>query len=552
MITIRVVPPQGPSFDKRFTVDSIVVGRSSQVELPVPDRAMSRRHARLFRDGVAWKVEDLGSRNGTFVDGRALDQAEVLLPGSRVEVGGSSLELVAAAAPVAPTFGAGQTVFRPAVELLRETGVEAEVNDEAAGGSHQRVVERLRILNDVHRALASSISSDELLDLILERTFEHLQPEEGAIFLREGTGPLRCAASRSLTRGSGQAGLGSSHLADEVVGKGQAALVLDAQVDGRFNQAASLLGAGIRSLVAAPLLEPEGASGMIVLGSRLAVREFTEEDMNLLTSLASVAAMRLRNVRLAREAAERQHLEQEVALARQIQVALLPARLPALPGYELWADNLPSRGVSGDFYKLSTRSGGQDGVIMVADVSGKGIAASLLTASLEALTAPLIESGLAPAEICARASRLLYERTPAAKYATCFFAVLDLARHRLTYVNAGHNPALVVPGDGGPAAWLSSNGPPIGILPAATYAEGTVDLAVGDTVVMYTDGFTEAEDPDEEEYGTERLRAVVEASRRASLAELAAAVAVDLDAHVRGVPFADDRTLVLLRRVGAA
>ena len=172
----------------------------------------------------------------------------------------------------------------------------------------------------------------------------------------------------------------------QVVEERQAALVLDAQTDERFHEAMSLLDAGVRSLVAAPLLDPGGALGLIVLGSRLTVRQFAEEDMELLASLASVAAMRIRNVHLAEEAAERKRLEQEVALAREIQVGLLPDSLPEVEGWDIVAGNIPSRGVSGDFFKVEMRHDESEVVLMLSDVSGKGIAASLLTA-LEALSA---------------------------------------------------------------------------------------------------------------------------------------------------------------------
>ena len=210
--------------------------------------------------------------------------------------------------------------------------------------------------------------------------------------------------------------------------KGQAALVLDAETDQRFNQAASLISAGIRSLVAAPLLDPSGAMGMILLSSTLGVRQFTEEDMELLASLASVASMRIRNTRLAAEAAERQRLEQEVNLARHIQVALLPKSIPQPAGYAIHGGNIPSRGVSGDFYKVVERAEGRECAVLLADVSGKGIAASLLTASLEALSAAPIEEGSSPDAVFSGVSRLLFARTPPEKQPQIFLKLRVLCR----------------------------------------------------------------------------------------------------------------------------
>ena len=266
-------------------------------------------------------------------------------------------------------------------------------------------------------------------------------------------------------------------------------------------------------------------------------------------SLASAAALRIRNLSLTEEAAERRRLESELALARRIQVALLPQDLPAVEGWSIHGGNLPSRGVSGDFYEVVERTGDGGGelVLVIADVSGKGMAASLLTASLEALLAPLIAEGEEADAVCTFASRLLFERTPPEKYATAILAVVDTATGRLTYTVAGHNPALLVRA-GGTVEELGSTGPPLGLLPSVVYAAGEVALAAGDALVLYTDGLVEAADPDDEEYGLERAAEVCRRHAGADPGALARALEEDVEAFVRGVPFADDRTLLIVRR----
>jgi len=183
-------------------------------------------------------------------------------------------------------------------------------------------------------------------------------------------------------------------------------------------------------------------------------------------------------------------------------------------------------------------------------VSGKGIAAALLTASLEALAAGPIEVGLAADGICARLSRRLHARTSPERYATALVGVLDTERHAFSYSNAGHNPALLVRA-GGQAERLAATGIPLGLLPASDYALEEVAVAPGDALLIYTDGVTEATNPEGEEYGLERLEAALRAHLAELLPDLVDGLERDLDAFTRGVPYADDRTLVLVRRLPA-
>jgi serine phosphatase RsbU (regulator of sigma subunit) len=185
---------------------------------------------------------------------------------------------------------------------------------------------------------------------------------------------------------------------------------------------------------------------------------------------------------------------------------------------------------------------------MLSDVSGKGIGASLLTASLEALSAGPIHDGV-PVEVIFRSvSHLLFDRTPPEKYATSFLASVEPNTGFLRYCNAGHNPGLLLRADGS-TEWLESTGMPLGILPEGVFTAEEKTLEVGDTLILYTDGITEPEDPDEEEYGQDRLEAVCVKNREEPIAEIMAAIEKDLYDFVRGVPFLDDRTLVLIRRI---
>jgi sigma-B regulation protein RsbU (phosphoserine phosphatase) len=551
-MNLHVVTTDGAPFDHALGGESFVIGRSSKADLTIPDRSMSRMHARLYLDGGVWHVEDLGSRNGTLLGGRPITDPAKIGHGAVMQIGSTSITLREATRPVpssqrSPSSSDSHTIFRSAAELLQAPEEIRTDSVTPMGEGLRRYADRLRMLTEVNLALDRMMSLDDLLELILDRAFEHLGPEEAAIYLRTDEGGYERAASRSIAQGDTEI-LFSKNLMEQVVEGGQAALVLDAETDERFHEAMSLLDAGVRSLVAAPLLDPDGAVGLIVLGSRLTVRQFDEDDMELLASLASVAAMRIRNVHLLEEAAERRRLEQEVALAREIQVSLLPDSLPEVKGWDITAGNIPSRGVSGDFFKVELRHDESEIVLMLSDVSGKGIGAALLTASLEALSAGPIHDGVPPEDIFRSVSHLLFDRTPPEKYATSFIAAVNPETGALRYCNAGHNPAVLLRANGD-FEWLESTGMPLGILPGGDFTAGERTLEANDTLVLYTDGITEPENPEEEEYGQERLAAVCVKNRSEPLEEMMAAIEEDLYHFVRGVSFVDDRTLVLIRRL---
>jgi sigma-B regulation protein RsbU (phosphoserine phosphatase) len=549
-ITLRVEPLGGEPFEHLVTGDELVIGRSSRSGLAIRDPYLSRRQARLSRGEDGWYLEDLGGRNPTLINGVPVTQATRLSVGDLIKMSETLLRVV-------PGQGAGESgedqtatardsgaVYRPASALIER----AQHLDpaEASEAGLRRQSDRFRLMNEVHRVLAGHVSLEEVLKLILDRVFAELVPDEAVIFLKDARGEFYRAATRRMPGVSGDF-LYSRSLVREVTEKQLAALVVDTSRDERFAAAPSIVASGVRSLVAAPLLDPDGCPGMIVLSSRANIRQFSEDDMELLVSLASVAALRLRSIALAEDVARRRGLEKELELARAIQMGLLPENLPQPDGYELAGFNVPSRAVSGDLYKAELRREDRECVVLLADVSGKGLPAALLTASLEALSVGPIEVGLPPDEICAKLSRRLYSRTSAERYATAFVGVLDVASHTLRYANAGHNPALRVGADG-TVTELGATGVPIGLLPVIDYATEEISLGPGDSVVIYTDGITEAANPQGEEYGLGRLQELALRRRASSAEELIETLEQELESFVSGVPYADDRTLLVLRR----
>jgi serine phosphatase RsbU (regulator of sigma subunit) len=547
MITLDIRPADGERFE--MSVDSdVVIGRSTTADVTISDRFLSRKHARLFRDGDDWLVEDLGSRNGTLVNGvkiaspAAVESGDVIGISASVIVVGRGDERRSSE----PIDSRTRTIFKPADTILGESRETMSRSGLADRSELQRAAEQLSVLVDVHQALADSLAPDEVFDRVLDRVFVHLQPQSGAIFLVEDDGLVR-VAGRSMA-GTVDDFPESQSLAGEVIDQRMAAVVEDTATDDRFNRAESLLDAGVRSLVAAPLLTRNRALGMIVLSSTALDRTFKVPDMELLTVIASAMGLRLHNLALAEEAAERERFERDVALARRIQVNFLPPDTPQASGFEIYGGNIPSRGVSGDYYQVVERPEHGDLAVIIADVSGKGIAASLLTGYVDALCLAYLGEGHPPDEVFNRVSPQMNAKTPAEAFATAFLGLIEPTTGRLVFASAGHDPVALVRSSG-EIDWLMPTGMPLGLMPDARYTATEASLDGGDTMVLYTDGITEAANPDEEEFGRERLGRCCVEHRDRPVDELAQSIHDAVERFARGVPYHDDRTLVILRRV---
>ncbi len=252
------------------------------------------------------------------------------------------------------------------------------------------------------------------------------------------------------------------------------------------------------------------------------------------------------------EAIARERLERELQTAREIQERLLPHEIPAVPGFEMYGSSVPSRQVGGDYFDFLVQDDDRVGVA-IADVSGKGIPAALLMSNLQASLQGQVIHPSTVAEIVARVNDLLVRSTDSHMFATFFYGVLDRDRGTFTCTNAGHNPPLLRRADG-TVEWLERGGLLIGMLPGQRYEQDTVELAPGDVLVLYTDGITEAEGPQEDAeddhmFGEERLVDVVHASGGHSAARISEAVLRAVTEHAAGVPQSDDITLVVIKRL---
>ena len=304
-------------------------------------------------------------------------------------------------------------------------------------------------------------------------------------------------------------------------------------------------------VLAVPLRSGEKTVGVILLGSRGGGAAYTADDIDYIGGLADQATVALENAWLFRETLEKKKLEQELQLASDIQNRLLPASMPPLEHFDLMAKTRPARQVGGDYYDIlpvSAPGPEHPHVVCVADVSGKGVGASLLMSNFQATLRALLTPDKPMPDIVARMNDLVHASTAANKYVTSIFAKVDPASGHVDFVNAGHNDGLVIRSDGS-VDRMKACGLSVGLMPSRPYREGSLDLRAGDVMVLYSDGVTEANDPDENEFEDDRLIEVVRANADKPAADIISAIYEAVDGFAKTAPQYDDITVMVVKRL---
>ncbi len=294
-----------------------------------------------------------------------------------------------------------------------------------------------------------------------------------------------------------------------------------------------------------PMRLQDETKGLMAIGSKISGADFDEADLEFLKTLGNQAMTSLENARLFEEALEKQRMEEELNLARKMQQGLLPSKLPQLPGYEIAAVNISSRHVGGDYYDVIPISEGLYG-IAIADVSGKGAGAALLMANLQASLRALASGEMQIGEMISRINNFIHQNTALDKFITFFYGQLDTKKNTFTFCNAGHNPPYNV-GRDGETVELMVGGIVLGMMPDMTFETETIALKAGDRIVLFTDGITEAMNRQEEEFGEERVKALVQKWPDLSAQELMEKIVSEVKKFSRGAPQADDITQVVVK-----
>jgi phosphoserine phosphatase RsbU/P len=526
--TRRVVPLSGERHS---------LGRALSNDLSFPEEGeLSRNHLVFERSGTDWVIRDLGSTNGTSLNGRPLHGHCTLRAGDVVEAGRLKIAF-RFAAPMAPD----RTVLfleTPAIAQKTSTVVKERASLDSAQQSIAGASRPMQALIRAGQELSSHLPLEELFRLILDLSIDAVGASRGVLVTSEGDELVVRAVKGDNFRIS-------AGIRDRVIKERASLLVVDATLDSALRARHSIMLEGVRSFMAVPLQTRDKVIGLIYVDAQRLLHTFTQEDLSLLTVMANIAAARIEQARLAEvEHAERM-FAYELQQAAEIQARLLPAEIPQIPGLEVARLNLPCRTVGGDYYDVLTQ--GDRVALLVGDVAGKGMPAAIMMSNLQARLRTLAPLELSPAELVSRLNHGVAEGNPGNRFVTLFYGLYEPSSRTLTYCNAGHNPPLVI-GGSGRTDHLEGGGPVLGLLRSVIYDMKRIRLGAGDVLVLYSDGVTEANRGDsEEEFGEERLADIVHANSNRPTQMILNAIIEALYDWTAGAPFADDVTLLIAR-----
>ncbi|MGI8640090.1 MAG: SpoIIE family protein phosphatase [Pyrinomonadaceae bacterium] len=528
----------------------VTIGRSARSDICIPDAFASRLHAEVRKEGDGFWLQDLGSANGTRYNGSHVSIPIPLRSGGEIQIGETTiifederLREIKNATLISDNTQALDPSMT--ISFARSQRPTAEFLESQFSTRN----ELLGLISKVGVALLSSSGLDDTLNQVASLVFEAVPAERCAIMLRdeaeEDGMKILVARVRGKEERLEEVRI-SQTVMNEVMKNGKSVLTADAQHDPRYaSQTMALL--GIRSVLAVPLsVSQEEVFGIIYADSPTDKSTFTEEHLEILTTLASVASIRVENARLMEERFERERMERELELAIEIQQRFQPSAPPVMNDYEFQGISFSCYEIGGDYYDFITRHDDKM-LIALGDVSGKGTAAALLMSSLHASVHAQVAAKTSLYQMVKSINEYLTENTPTNRFVTFFIAELDPQTGIVNYINAGHNPPLVGRADG-KVEQLESGGFPLGIMPMAEYEVGQIQLAASEALVIYSDGVSEAVNLKDEEFGMERLTEVVSKNVKKSASGLRDKVESALSTFTQTAPANDDITLVIVKR----
>jgi serine phosphatase RsbU (regulator of sigma subunit) len=526
--------------------DVITVGRNPDCDVVLQPKSVSRRHAAIVRRTTGFEIKDLGSTRGTYVNGLKLSEPVVLQDGNTLNIGELQLSFSSRVVQIEEGEDEQSTVYA-AIDVLNQSDRHFPLVKPEA---------KFRALRLISQELGGTLVLSEVLDRIFNSLFEIFpRAERGFVLLKDpANGALLPEVIRSRTGPAGELKISKTVL-NRVLNAGQAILCKDLAQE--FPESASISDSKIRSLMCVPLFDSERKTvGVMQIDTRDGRGRFEQDDLDLMAAVASQISVAVQNAQLHKALLKQREMEHELQFARQVMQSLLPEQPASIPGYDFWAYYEPARHVGGDYYGIipispDALANGQTPTrwaIAVGDVVGKGMPAALLTAKLSAEVRMQLRGIPKPARVVELLNHQFQDRGMLDLYITFLLVVLDVDEHRLCVVNAGHPCPLVRRRDGRlEEIGRPASGLPLAILPDYRYEMAETVLEAGETVILYTDGVTDAMNAAGDRLGEAAFHRAVQSAGPGSEA-VGDAVVKAVQRHVADCPQFDDITMVCLSR----
>lgn len=557
MAKLFIYPKKGEAFCINLKNEKISIGRAEDNDLPLADPFSSSHHALIYPADGKFLLRDNGSKNGTFLNGERVRGEVELKKGDEILIGSTRLlfdkELsshVEMTEVISPSHNV-HTILN-VQEVLKKADIETTLRSITSATDMMRIksdYKSLAVLNEVSQALVFHQPLEELLHRIMELFSEHVPMDRGILMVKEGNPPQLIPKvirinDKTLTQKKIQV---SQSIINLVLDQQSSVLTTDAMADPRFMLKESVIQSRIHSAMCVPLWNNREIIGVIYADRISSMGQFTEEDLRLMTLLSNLAAVKIENSRLIEKAIEQEKMAKELALAAQIQKDFLPRQNPVCEKFDIAGTNIPCHQVGGDYYDFIAIDPGRLAVV-VADVSGKGISAALLMASLRAALYSELHPQAQLAKMTTKLNDFVHRSSAVNMFITFFLSEIELESGRFRYVNAGHNPPLLMRKNG-QVERLESCGFCLGMFPAVPYEIKEARLNPGDMAVFYTDGITEIRNKDNEEYGEKRLIGFLKKNIKLPAAKMIEKVCAELRTFSAGLPPHDDMTLIVVKMV---
>ncbi len=558
----------GPDAGRRYDLKSspCVLGRHPDCQIVIDVGAVSRQHAQIISEGSDHYIEDLKSRNKTFLNDREVPGRVRLHDGDVLRVCDVAFTFrheqpLVSTPPVSkgdPSnrtvagIGMGTVLIEDEIQEGSSTIMsKLDISSDSSGGVQftASAEAKLAALLEITKALGKALALDEVLPQVLNSLFKiFVQADRGFIVMRSEDGKLVPLWTKMRREDSDDTIRISRTIVNQVMQSKEAILSADAATDSRFEMSQSIADFRIRSMMCAPLLDSEGKSmGVLQIDTLDQRKRFQQEDLSVLASVASQAGIAIDNAQLHEQALRQRALERDLEVSREVQRGFLPVRPPEADGYMFFDYYQPANHVGGDYYDYITLPDGRIAVI-VADVVGHGIAAALLMAKLSAEARFCLAIEQDPATAVTRLNDAM-TRLQIDRFVTMIMVVLNPATHAVTIVNAGHmapihrlaNEKLDEPGE-------DIAGLPLGIIDGLDYEQKTITLAPGELLTLYTDGLNECSNAGGEMYGIDRIRDLVSKSKGSKPQTVGRSIVEDVRRFLGGSPQDDDMCLVCFGR----